>query len=216
MMNHSSHISLHEENLTLVSRPDSHGINILVTSSGWHPASTVFGYLSGSLQSMLNPVWIHQAGLSKHHFHCVPPTHKTEITPDIVHTSQTGSQKSLESSLARNLKESFLVTLPSVPIRWVSPNSLLSFWPSLRQTLPFYVSGPSLILMGLWQFPKFSHPCTAVTNFVCYLYCFLILKKWLSFKKLFAQSCRFDRLFKKEKFTGVPLQITFISYVVVF
>lgn len=167
MINHSSHMNLHEENLTLVSRPDSHGINILVASSGWHPASVVLGYLSGSLRSMLNPVWIHQTGLSKHHFHCVPPTHKTEITPDMVHTSQTGSQKPLESSLARNLKESFQVSLPSVPIGWVSPNSLLSFWPSLRHS-HFFVSGPSLILIGLWQFPKFQS-----FMYCCHIFCLL-------------------------------------------
>lgn len=168
MMSHSSHRSLREENLTLVSRPDSRGVDILVASSGWHPASAVLGYLSGSLQSMLDPVWIHQAGLSKHHFHCVPPTHRTEITPDIVHTSQTGSQKPLESSLAQNLKESFQVSLPSVPVRWVSPNPLLSFWPSGRQTLPFCVSGPSLILMGLWQFPKFQS-----SMYCCHKFCLL-------------------------------------------
>lgn len=42
------------------------------------------------------------------------------MTPDLAHTSKTGSQKPLESSLAIDLERSFQISFSSVPARLVS------------------------------------------------------------------------------------------------
>lgn len=132
----------------------------------WHLAS-------GSPGSLVRPASIytahhHHTELSKHHFYCVPATHLIEMTPGLAHTSPAGSQNFW--NLAWLDLENFQVSLPSVPGRFVSPNSLLCFRPLLRQRR--CSPGPSFILIDQWWcFPMFNHPCTTVTNFfICTIF----------------------------------------------